>query len=247
MSLLGVQRHGSGPLLVWLHGFTQTKDSAHQFRSILAGTNEVSDSRPARDTARTPQYVASLDETADLLAEVLPHEPFVLGGYSFGARVALHFALAPPCARHVASCCSARRRGIEDDAEREERRRSDDELADHVETIGAEAFLDEWLSARDVRVATRMTRLERAARSSRRRGTRELVATRGHGHPALARAGIGVALDADVGAGRSARSEVLARGDGDRRRPSRTGTVAFVDDAHHAAHLEQPATSAAAR
>ncbi len=41
MSLLGVQRRGSGPLLVWLHGFTQTKESAHQFRSILAGTNEL--------------------------------------------------------------------------------------------------------------------------------------------------------------------------------------------------------------
>src|SRR5665213_2327404 len=41
MSLLGVQRHGSGPIFVWLHGFTQTKDSAFLFRSILAGTNEL--------------------------------------------------------------------------------------------------------------------------------------------------------------------------------------------------------------
>ena len=35
---------------------------------------------------------ANLDETADLIANVLPDEPVALGGYSLGGRVALHVA-----------------------------------------------------------------------------------------------------------------------------------------------------------
>src|SRR5487761_2748426 len=86
MSLLGMQRHGSGPLLVWLHGFTQTKDSAHEFRSILAGTYEVLtiDLPGHGDNARIS---GSLEEIGELLGDALPTAPFILGGYSFGARV----------------------------------------------------------------------------------------------------------------------------------------------------------------
>jgi pimeloyl-ACP methyl ester carboxylesterase len=87
-----MQRRGAGPVLVWLHGFTQTKDSAHQFRSILAGTNEVM-TIDLPGHGENAAILATLEETADLLADVLPHDPFTLGGYSFGARVALHFAL----------------------------------------------------------------------------------------------------------------------------------------------------------
>src|SRR5690606_19116726 len=36
--------------------------------------------------------------------------------------------------------------GIDDDAERTARRRSDDALADRIEAIGVDAFLDEWLA-----------------------------------------------------------------------------------------------------
>ena len=80
---------------MWLHGFTQTKNSAHEFLSILAGTHELLtiDLPGHGENASVPR---SLDETADLLVEVLPSEPFILGGYSFGGRVALHVALPPP-------------------------------------------------------------------------------------------------------------------------------------------------------
>ena len=65
MSLLGLQRVGTGPVLVWLHGFTQTKDSAHEFLSILAGTYELLtiDLPGHGDNA---SVTASLDQTADL-------------------------------------------------------------------------------------------------------------------------------------------------------------------------------------
>jgi 2-succinyl-6-hydroxy-2,4-cyclohexadiene-1-carboxylate synthase len=140
MSLLGVQRLGSGPTLVWLHGFTQTKDSAHQFRTILAGMGELlTIDLPGH--GENASIAASLTETADLLADVLPDEPFVLGGYSYGARVALHFALAhAPRVRGLVLLGATR--GIEDPSERDARRRRDEELADRIEAMGTEAFLD---------------------------------------------------------------------------------------------------------
>ena len=66
-------------------------------------------------------------------------------GYSMGGRIALHVALAHPevVTRLVLVSATA---GIDDDAEREARRRADEALAARIETIGADAFLDEWLA-----------------------------------------------------------------------------------------------------
>lgn len=97
---------------MWLHGFTQTKDSAHRFRSILAGTNELL-TLDLPGHGENAAIQASLEETAVLLANVLPEEPFALGGYSFGARVALHFTLHFPSRVHALVLLGATR-GIED-------------------------------------------------------------------------------------------------------------------------------------
>jgi 2-succinyl-6-hydroxy-2,4-cyclohexadiene-1-carboxylate synthase len=241
MSLLGVQRRGSGPLLVWLHGFTQTKDSAHQFRSILAGTNELL-TLDLPGHGENAAILASLDETADLLAEVLPDERFSLGGYSFGARVALHFALRYPSRVNQMVVLGATR-GIEDDAERDERRRSDDALAQRVEAIGAEAFLDEWL-AREMFASLPKDPLERAARSTDAAGLAGSLRLAGTGTqrwlapdltslpvPTLALAG---ALDPKFSLEATAIAGAVV-----------DGRAAFVPDAHHAAHLEQPESCAA--
>jgi pimeloyl-ACP methyl ester carboxylesterase len=88
---------------------------------------------------------ASLDETADLVAELLPDAPVALGGYSMGARLALHVALRHP-SRLSSLVVLGASRGIEETTARAERRERDDQLADRIETIGAEAFLDEWLA-----------------------------------------------------------------------------------------------------
>ena len=102
---------------MWLHGFTQTQDSAHQFRSILAGTYELlTVDLPGH--GRNAGISASLDETTDLLANVLPPDPFILGGYSFGARVALHFTLRYPD-RVRALVVLGATRGIHDLSDRE--------------------------------------------------------------------------------------------------------------------------------
>jgi len=129
---------------VWLHGFTQTKDSGHKFRSILAGTHELlTIDLPGH--GENSSVSASLEETADLLANALPREPFVLGGYSMGGRVALHFALRHE-ERLTGLVLLSATLGIPDDAERHARRTRDNALADHLEHVGTETFLDEWLA-----------------------------------------------------------------------------------------------------
>jgi 2-succinyl-6-hydroxy-2,4-cyclohexadiene-1-carboxylate synthase len=63
-----------------------------------------------------------------------------------GGRVALHLALATssPIERLVLIGATP---GIIDDDEREHRRRVDEARAERIESIGVEAFLDEWLAA----------------------------------------------------------------------------------------------------
>ena len=144
MSLLTLDRHGSGPPLVWLHGFTQTRASARQFRTILAGRHEVLTlDLPGHGAAGG--IIASLPETAELVLDALPREPVVVGGYSFGARVALHVALADPERVRALVLVSASR-GILDLDERRKRRHRDDALAAHLEEVGTDVFLGEWLS-----------------------------------------------------------------------------------------------------
>jgi 2-succinyl-6-hydroxy-2,4-cyclohexadiene-1-carboxylate synthase len=226
---------------VWLHGFTQTKDSAHRFRSILAGTNELL-TLDLPGHGENAGISASLDEAADLLAAVAPREPFVLGGYSFGARVALHFALHCP-ERLSALVVLGATRGIHDLGEREERRRNDDALAARIESIGTDSFLDEWL-ARAMFSSLPNDPLERAARSADATGLANSLRFAGTGTqrwlapelsrlsvPTLALAG---ALDEKFSLeARAIADDVL------------DGTARVVPEARHAAHLEQPEATAA--
>jgi 2-succinyl-6-hydroxy-2,4-cyclohexadiene-1-carboxylate synthase len=70
-------------------------------------------------------------------------ERFVLCGYSMGGRVALHVALAAPerVRRLVLVATTA---GIEDQAERAARRRADRGLADDLERLPYEEFIERW-------------------------------------------------------------------------------------------------------
>ena len=70
-------------------------------------------------------------------------ERFTLCGYSMGGRVALALALAAPerVSRLVLVSTTA---GIEGDAERERRRAADRVLADELETVPFEDFIEGW-------------------------------------------------------------------------------------------------------
>ena len=128
--------------LLLLHGFTATGRSwdpvrrrlgAGTYTPVLApdlrGHGAAGDVRPA-----------TLGACVDDLRQ---DEPYALGGYSMGGRIALLLALAQPSlvARLVLVSTTA---GIADAAERAARRTADEELADGLERAGLETFARWW-------------------------------------------------------------------------------------------------------
>ena len=71
--------------------------------------------------------------------------PSIVIGYSLGGRIALHLALAFPDLVERLVLIGATG-GIDNEEERKQRRVADESLADHLEEVGVDAFLDEWLS-----------------------------------------------------------------------------------------------------
>jgi 2-succinyl-6-hydroxy-2,4-cyclohexadiene-1-carboxylate synthase len=240
MPLLKSEQQGSGPKLVWLHGFTQTRQSAHLFRSILAGTHQV-DAFDLPGHGESSEVDASLEETADFISSCLSDEPVVLGGYSLGARVALHVALRHP-EQVKALILLGASRGIEDVALRAERMSRDEKLAERIEIIGTDTFLDEWL-AQPMFSSLPDDPLERAARSRDPGGLARSLRRSGTGTqtflgphlasltmPVLCMAGV---LDAKF----VAEAHAIAAG-------VTHGVARTIPGAQHAAHLEQPGACA---
>jgi 2-succinyl-6-hydroxy-2,4-cyclohexadiene-1-carboxylate synthase len=200
---------------------------------------------------------AGLWDTAELLVQsVAPHlvgagaagiagatsDPPIWLGYSMGARLALHVALAHPEAvgRLVLVSGTA---GIDDPGERSLRRARDEALAAHIEQVGVPTFLDEWLAlplfaglgpANDQRLERLANTAPGLAASLRTTGTGvqeplwgRLDELRARALPTLVVAGawddrfrqLGKRLVEDIG-------------------PS--ATLAVVPEAGHTPHLEQP-------
>jgi len=227
---------------VWLHGFTQTKVTGHQFRTILAGAYEVlTIDLPGH--GQNASIAASLDETADLLAEALPKEPFILAGYSLGGRVALHMALRYPERLQELVLLSATA-GIIDDDERRGRQHRDELLAARIEAIGTDAFLEEWL-AQPLFASLPGDPLERASRSVDPKGLANSLRHAGTGTQSWLGPRLGeIAVPTTVVAGeKDAKfiTEAVRLGE---RIPE--ATISVVLGAGHAAHLERPEASASA-
>lgn len=132
---------GSEPLVL-VHGFTQTARCWGPFGIDLAATHDVV-AVDAPGHGRSSAVRADLSEGAELLGAVGGRATYV--GYSMGGRLALHLALAHPYLvdRLVLIGATA---GIDAEGERAERRRADERLADHLEDVGVDAFLEEWLA-----------------------------------------------------------------------------------------------------
>ena len=131
--------------MVLVHGFTQTGDSWIPFLQHLAPllpeTRFIVVDLPGHGSSTAIR--ADLSETAELLVSTAGRATYV--GYSLGARVVLHAALAHP--ESVVGCgLISGTAGIDDDAERAARRSSDDLLAQRIRTIGTASFIDEWLA-----------------------------------------------------------------------------------------------------
>lgn len=140
-SPLATERRGSGHRLVLLHGFTQNRHCWGEFADDLAIDHElVLIDAPGHGESDT--VVADLDRSAQLTGEVGGRSTYL--GYSMGGRVALHLALARPDLVEALVLIGASG-GLDTGEERSERRRADEELADRVESIGVDAFVEEWL------------------------------------------------------------------------------------------------------
>jgi 2-succinyl-6-hydroxy-2,4-cyclohexadiene-1-carboxylate synthase len=107
----------------------------------MPGIEAVAVDLPGHGDA-APPLDADLRAAADRLVDVGGVATYV--GYSMGGRIALHAALAHPD-RVVGLVLIGATAGLEDEDERAARRVADERLADRIEEIGVEAFVDEWL------------------------------------------------------------------------------------------------------
>jgi len=133
---------GSGPRLVLVHGFTQTRRSWGPAASGLARHRQVV-LVDAPGHGRSGGVRAGLWDGAALIGDVGGRADYV--GYSMGGRFLLHLALARPelVTRLVLVGATP---GIEELPDRMERRKGDREWAQLLVDEGMESFLDRWLA-----------------------------------------------------------------------------------------------------
>ncbi|MCU0311599.1 MAG: alpha/beta fold hydrolase [Acidimicrobiales bacterium] len=241
---LAIERLG-GPdgadRLVLVHGFTQTARCWGPFADLLAADHDVW-AVDAPGHGGSAAVRADLVGGADLLGRSGHRATYV--GYSMGGRLALHLALARPdlVDRLVLIGATA---GIDDDAQRAARRAADEGLADHLEAVGVDSFLAEWL-AQPLFAGLSPSA---AAVDERRRNTTGGLAS------SLRTAGTGSQRPLWDELHRLAMPVLLLAGGDDRkftdlaRRMAaaigENARVAVVPDTGHAAHLEAPERTAA--
>lgn len=135
-------RPGLRPSIVLLHGFTQTGLSWSPVVQHLGDDVEIF-LPDASGHGSSSKCRLGIVEYADLLADSLP--PSVYVGYSMGGRTALHIASRRP-ESVLSLVLVGASPGLDDESERQERRRRDDELADRLESMNLDDFLNEWLN-----------------------------------------------------------------------------------------------------
>jgi 2-succinyl-6-hydroxy-2,4-cyclohexadiene-1-carboxylate synthase len=142
VTALHVERHGTGPRVVLVHGFTQTGRSWAPIAADLGRDHEVV-LLDAPGHGGSSAVRADLTAGAALLGAAGGRATYV--GYSMGGRLALHLALDHP--DHVdALVLLGATAGIVDDEERAARRRSDEAWATELERDGLDPFLQRWLA-----------------------------------------------------------------------------------------------------
>ena len=128
--------------VAFVHGFTQTKDSWSQILNNLPDNFQfVTIDAPGHGESSLVE--GDLEQAAAKIVNTAGSAVYC--GYSMGARMCLHAALAFPKAVEGLVLISGTA-GIEDDSERRLRLESDQQLADHILDIGIDQFIDEWLA-----------------------------------------------------------------------------------------------------
>lgn len=246
---LHVERSGSGPPVILLHGFTGDGTTMRGLAQRLEAGAEVvvpdlvGHGRSCSPADERHYSVDAMAAQVAVLGEGSFGSPFHLVGYSMGGRVALTLACRRPELLRSLTLIGASA-GLADESERAERRASDIRLAERLELDGLEAFVDEWMASPlfatqtrlgdDFLAPARAQRLRNSAiglaRSLRAAGAGAMVPL----HDGLPRCGVPTAFV--VGAedlkfiGIAVELAALMP----------TAGVSVIENAGHAAHLEQP-------
>ena len=148
---LNVEKLGSGPPLVLLHGFTGSSATwtphLPEFSSAFTTYSVDLIGHGRSDSPSDPERYRMERCVEDLVAlfDELGIASTALLGYSLGARVALHLVVAAPERIHTLVLESASP-GIADPLERAARYRADVALAELIERDGLVAFVNYWQS-----------------------------------------------------------------------------------------------------
>ena len=131
--------------IAFLHGFTQTRRSmpglVSEMGSLSTFFSAMAVDAPLHGDS---QHIATdVAGSADALVDTCG--PAIYLGYSMGARICLHAALQHPAEVQALVLISGTA-GIIDPTQRQHRQDADNELANHVEQIGTQQFIAEWLS-----------------------------------------------------------------------------------------------------
>jgi 2-succinyl-6-hydroxy-2,4-cyclohexadiene-1-carboxylate synthase len=140
--VLHVEVEGSGPRLVLVHGFTQTGRSWGRVATGLARNHQVV-RVDAPGHGRSAASMVDMVEGARLLGAAGGTASYL--GYSMGARLCLHLALAEP-RRVTALVVLGGTAGLADPSERRARRQRDEALAEELARVGVPAFVRQWLA-----------------------------------------------------------------------------------------------------
>ena len=140
--MLTNEHFGNCERIVFVHGFTQTRDSWRTIAERLSVDNEIV-LIDAPNHGESSDISLNLETGANAIIEVGGDATYI--GYSLGGRLCLTAALsnAKQVKRLVLISATA---GIEESTERQSRIASDEQLANRITQIGVSAFVDEWLA-----------------------------------------------------------------------------------------------------
>ena len=140
--MLSSDTFGVGERLVFVHGFTQTKDTWRGVTKTISAKNEIV-LVDAPNHGDSIDISLNLETGANAIIDVGGDATYI--GYSLGARFCLTAALSNPkqVKRLVLISGTA---GIYDSVERQNRIASDEQLANRITQIGVPSFIDQWLS-----------------------------------------------------------------------------------------------------
>ena len=224
--------------LVLLHGFTQTSACWGPAGAGLAAAGHEAVALDLPGHGSRSGEALDLATGAPVLADAGGVGTWV--GYSLGARWALAVALARPDAVRSLVLIGATA-GVEDPAERRRRRADDEARADHLEAVGVDAFVEEWVALPLFAGIPPEHRCDEARRSNTVAGLASSLRLAGQGAVApmwdrLEEIGVPVLV---VAGERDERYTSLAR-----RLVAALpdASLALVPGAGHAAHLERPAS-----